>query len=219
MALRSKGTNRAEISSEPLPQKGNGQWNLVVIAVDQFTAARVSLIGIWLLITSPDSDNLTLVPIFPAGEFSSEPNKVAWEEMFSLDTDLRPSSEFLSTLSNHLLWDEFLLIDRQGITNIVDQFEESESTVQANEIQGIDIPSSASKIELNLEGQFEIWRTACRELAAKSNPNEVSNWLDKIKPYTHSQFELNQVFNQLILQENSQFKLKCEFPTLTLNSP
>jgi hypothetical protein len=216
MAMRSHRINQAETFSEPVPKKGTKQWNLVVIAVDQLTAPRASLIGVWLLITSPGNDNITLVPIYPTGDLTSGPKNVAWDEMFSIDSEQTPSIEFLSTLSEHILWDEYLLIDQEGITNIVNQFTQFKSTSQANEVKGNTTISTGSIIELNLEGQFEIWQAVCSELAAKSDPNEVSIWLDQIKPFTHSGFELK---DQLNFQKKSQFQLVCEFPTLTLNSP
>lgn len=216
MTILSHRINQTETFSEAVPKKGTDQWNLVVIAVDQLTSARASLIGIWLLITSPGNEILTLVPIYPTGDLTSGPKNVAWDEKFSLDSEQTPSLDFLSTLSEHLLWDDYLLIDQEGITNILDQFTQFDPTSQVKEDSGSAISSTGSINELNLDGQFEIWQAVCSELAAKSNPNEVSKWLDQIKPYTHSRIELK---DQLNLKKNSQIQLVCEFPTLPLNSP
>ena len=219
MALRSHRINHAEAFSEPLPKKGTEQWNLVVIAVDQFKSPRASLIGIWLLITSSGNKNLTIVPIYPINDLTSGPNNVAWDEIFFLDSAKTPSMNFLSTLSEHLLWDEYLLIDQEGLTNIVNQFTQFNSTTQANEIQGSEITSIGSVTELNLNEQYEIWQAVCSDLAAKSERKDVLKWLGQLKPYTHSQFELKEIVHHMNFQENSQFKLKCEFPTLTLKTP
>ena len=216
MAMRSHRINQSESISEPVSKKGTEQWNLVVIAVDQLNSSQASLIGMWLLITSPGSNNLTIVPIYPTNDLTSGPNNVAWEEMFSLDSENTPSMEFLSKLSENLLWDEYLLVDKEGITNIVSGFK---STSPEIDIQGSVIASIGLVSEYNLDAQFEIWQAVCSELAAKSDPNEVSMWLDGIKPFTHTRFELKETFHQLNFQKNSQIQLECEFPTLALNTP
>lgn len=219
MSIHSFGINQADEYTELMPKNGYGQWNLVVIAVDQFSSSRPSLIGLWLLITSADTYNLTLVPIYPKIGTAAGSKNISWEDEFFLDGERQPDTNFLNLLSKQLLWDEYLMIDQEGMTIIVNQFTQYNSMFSIKKIPGEVLPTTGSDFNLSIDGQLEIWQAVCSELATKTDANELSNWLDQVKPYIHSRFELKDILHQQNFQGNSQFLVSCEFPTLTLNTP
>ena len=71
MNISSQEIYQADILAKTNLKKGDGQWNLLVIAVDKLTAPYPTLTGIWLMITSAGNYNLTLVPIYPTSNLPS----------------------------------------------------------------------------------------------------------------------------------------------------
>jgi hypothetical protein len=227
--MSGRSTNMFTSSKELLPQDnldesnsviGKSQWNLLVIAVDQL-ASRPALMGIWLLVTSPEMQNLTLVPIYPAGELDPTPVIIEWDTIFSLTPEKKPNIEFLETVSEQILWDDYLIIDKDGIASIQETVTQFGARYQANEVQVNKnlLPRTGVDVDLSLEDQLEIWKTICLELSSIIEPEDLSNFITQIKPYIHTQINLDEIAHQRYFQKNTQLQLVCEFPTLALNSP
>ena len=200
---------------------GNSQWNLLIIAVDRLASSHAALMGIWLLVTSPEMQNLTLVPIYPAGDFDPTPANIEWDSIFSLTSEKKPSIEFLETVSEQILWDEYLIIDKEGIASVQEIVARSDVMSQIIEVQVNKnlIMRTGVDLDLSLEDQLEIWKTICLELSTIIEPEDLSDFISQIKPHIHTQVDLDEIAHQRYIQKNSQVQLVCEFPTLTLNSP
>ena len=199
----------------------NGQWNLLIIAVDQLASPRPSLVGIWLLITTPEIQKLTLVPIFPPGELDSSPVDTDWEKTFSMTSEQEPIVEFLDKVSEQVLWDEYLMIDKGGLVSILEIVTHhvvlsQESEVQLNKNV---LPATGANVDLSLEGQVEIWKTICLDLSNITEPEDFAQLLNQIKPHIHTHIDLEDFSQNSYFEDESQFQLGCEFPTLTLKSP
>lgn len=219
MSKSSQGIYQADILSKTNPKKGNGQWNLLIIAVDKLTAPQPTLIGLWLVITSPGNSNLTLVPIYPTSNLPSGLKNIAWQEAFSINQKQKLNADFLEVLSEHLLWDEYLMVDSNDIETILDQFTQNKLMFMANSTPEGDESVDRLNIDRNLDRQIEIWQAVCGELNTKSDSNELANWIDQIEPYVHTSFELNGLPHLQNNQANTHSQFTCEFPTLALNTP
>jgi hypothetical protein len=192
----------------------NGQWNLLIIAVDQLTVSHPSLAGIWLLIATPNDQNLTLVPVFPPIAPEPTPNDSEWDQIFSLTSKQEPNFEFLDKISEQVLWDEYLMIDKSGMDAIWETVNHLDTSSQENEL-----PTTGMDFELSLGSQAEMWKTICLQLSKITDLRDFSFFLDQIKPHLHTDIDLDEISQELYFKDKSQVQLGCEFPTLTLNSP
>jgi len=206
---------------DPVSGSSNGQWNLLIIAVDQLASPHPSLTGIWLLITSPEIQKLTLVPMFPPADLELIPADTEWNNIFSLTSEQEPNVEFLEKLNEQVLWDEYLLIDKGGLVSIWETANQLGGFSPASEVQvpEIVLPRTRVDVDLSLEGQVEIWKTICFELANIAEPDEFAHFLNQIEPHIHTRINLGEISQNLNFEDETQLQLGCEFPTLTLNSP
>ena len=191
--------------------RGNGQHNLVLLLVDQIAAQQPGLEGIWLLISLPHNSTLTIVPVFP--DQDQQVNPLA--ETFAMTEYNQPSADFLNLLTERILWDDFLVIDREGIAFVMDAIEAA-----APDSQGAlpDIALAAGT-RLTLEAQISLWQSMCDTFSRIDGRDEFENLFSQFSAY----FSTNQSWEGHPLYplgtENSEVKLGCEFPTLNLISP
>lgn len=221
MVLQLKEFNQPHNYGNPIPEIDNGQWNLLIIAVDRLTPYHPSLIGLWLLITSSESQSLTLVPIFPAGNQNFSVENIKWEKIFSINSEKKPNMNFLERISEQILWDDYLIIDLEGMSHVIENFTDDSYIYQGSESlgKGVMLPGTGKVIDLSLDGQEKIWRSVCQELSSIAEPSHLINRLDLIKPHLHSKINLDEIAIQRSFQNKNQLKLTCNFPTLSLNSP
>lgn len=194
---------------------GNGQHNLLILLVDQLTAPHPSLEGIWLLITIPETPRVTLVPVFPSAKETTD--LPLYIESFTLTDDHHPDPGFLALLGEQILWNDYLVADREAIARIINYFEiqpEPGDAFGAADNAWLEYDQA-----LSLQQQTQLWQFTCSALST-TLPGDTSASL------------LN-LFNSNLLTtfswEKSPFltpgepvngsKLVCEFPTLNLVSP
>lgn len=207
--------------ADPAFGNRNGQWNLLIIAVDHLTASRPALAGIWLLITTPENQNLTLVPIFPTMDPETVTEDSEWEKIFSLTSDREVNVEFMQKISEQVLWDEYLLIDKDGMSSIGE-------TVGLHDVSSkvAEVPDKkngphpiGTEFDLSLESQIDMWKTICLELSKFTEPEDIAQFLSQIKPHLATNFNIDEVAKKMYLKNEPPLQLGCEFPTLTLKSP
>jgi hypothetical protein len=189
----------------------NSQHNMVLLLVDQISAEQPGLEGIWLLISLPQNSMLTIVPVYPGQD--QQLNQLA--ETFAMTEKNQPGPEFLDLLTEHILWHDFLVIDREGIALVMDAFEADAPGGQVN------LPETASTASprLTLEAQISLWQSMCDTLSRINSRDELVNLYSLVSAYYSSDLSWEERPLYPLGAENSEGKLGCEFPTLNLISP
>ena len=188
---------------------GNGQHNLVLLLVDDLSASRPRLEGIWLLITLPGDARLTLVPVNPL----QENIPLQLDEAFETTADNHPSPEFLDSIGELFLWDAYLVVDQMGISSVI-------TAIGAADI-GLDQldEKSAASMPLSIDQQTSYWQQVCDRLSTIKTGEDIK--------YLYQQVASNSITNlfwdRLPLnpwQETPEgVVLGCEFPTINAISP
>jgi hypothetical protein len=191
--------------------RGNGQHNLVLLLVDQISAQQPGLEGIWLLISLPHSSTLTIVPVFPDQDQQVNP----LSETFAMTENNQPGADFLNLLTERILWNDFLVIDRKGIAFVMDAFE---AAAQDGQSTFPDIALAASP-QLTLESQISLWQSMCDTLSRVDGRDEFENLYSQISAHFSTNLSWEELPLYRLGTENSEVKLGCEFPTLNLISP
>lgn len=190
---------------------GNGQRNLLIIMVDQLPAPRPSLDGIWLLITFPDSATLTVVPIYP-DPMNSAASQSLYADIFPLTPDLNPNPQLLERLSEGVLWDYYLVIDRQGSAAVMDIL------ASAAEMQPADpgwMAAAGSSPDLSFAVQLQGWESACELLPYITNSMTNKQLLDAVASHLLTNFRWEQLPLNLRSETNAGAGYTCNFPTIS----
>ena len=196
--------------------RGNGQRNLIILSIDQIDVPQPNLEGIWLLITLPENPNLTLVPIYPNHQENAS-FSTPYSEVFSMTTAQLPSPQFLDLLTEKVLWDNYLITDRNGTSSILKILQEAAeiNAEVANPVGNFWLPEVS---ELTLDQQTQLWKTVCTYLSQVSGPDNIEILLNQVSPYLLTNFDLDDLpLTHLGNQEEVQ--LECDFPTLSNDSP
>jgi hypothetical protein len=183
--------------------RGNGQRNLVLLLVDQLSGQQPQLEGIWLLITLPQSSTLTLVPVYPGHIHKTQ----SIQESFVMTEGNQPGPEFLDVLTEQFLWDDFLVIDREGISSAL------------NTLDRTGIEASTAFPQLSLEEQTSLLQSMCEHLSRFENRNDFNIWFDQVSPHFSTKISWDNFPLNTWGTEGIEDKLGCEFPTLNLISP
>ena len=218
------------ISKEPHEQEkmaqtetsiGNGQRNLLIITVDQLEFSDPVLESIWLLITYPEIPKLTLVPVYPAAKIESTSGRPPWIQLFSMNTNQTPNKEFLEVLHEQFYWQDYLVIDKMGVSavqNILNQYSEKFHSGEIQSGQNAH-PIFNSDLNINLEKQILDWNSVCLELTGISDLSKIDELLHQISPFIRTNVNWDNFVQQWTFENHEDFHLDCEFPTLALNNP
>jgi hypothetical protein len=194
-------------------ERGNGQRNLIIIFVDQMAAPQPELEGIWLLITYPENPDLTLVPIFPDPNQQAASSK-SYAETFEMTANNQPGSSFLDLLTENVLWDNYLITDRDGVISIL----EDASADGSKAFVSVEA-AFPDETALTLEQQTMLWQSVCTYLSEIEGQDEFEILLPKLS----SNIFTNLNWDQLPLYpwgvEHEEARLECEFPTLNFTAP
>ena len=190
---------------------GNGQRNLVLMLVDQVSTEKPELDGIWLLITHPQTTNITLVPVF-WGDNEKTRN---FYDSFTVTEDNLPSPIFLDAMSEHVLWDDYLLIDQQGLASIFNNFD---SAVDDTQHLAAGPAFTTSTIQ-SLEKQAELWKSMCSYLSQVEGQVQMAELVQEVLPHFSSSLSWDDLPLYPWGSDNFAGNLSCEFPTLNMISP
>ena len=200
--------------------RGNGQHNLIVLIVDKLADHQPKLEGFWLLITIPENPELTLVPIFPNSQ-DELPSMPSYSAAFAMTAANQPGARFLDLLTEQVLWDHYLIIDRNDASSILNYLETASTNVTNTQISvSTAINSDAgSTYELTLDQQIQLWQTACSNLTNFSKTNEIETLFNQLSSYIETNLNWDQLPLNSWAAANEEVKVECDFPTLNLNSP
>ena len=128
-----------------------------------------------------------------------------------------PSPQFLDLLTDKVLWDNYLITDRNGTSTMLKILQEAAeiNSEVANPEGNFWLPEGS---ELSLDQQTQLWKSVCTYLSQVSGPDNYENLLNQISPYLLMNFDLDDLpRNNSINQE--EIRLECDFPTLSHASP
>jgi len=221
MIMFSRGPSQKDFVDNSASLINNGQHNLLVITVDQLASAKPVLESIWLLITYPEISNLTLVPIFPTGQDDMKTDDLTLAQTFVMTAQQTPNSDFLELIREKIYWDNYLVVDQKGVSNVLKILQQypKGSPGTENQTNMILLPQIGQEIDRSLENQVRIWNGVCLELSRISNAGEMENLIQQISPHIRTNLVLEELSQQWLLEQPNDFQMGCEFPTLILNSP
>ena len=221
MITLSIGSSQKDFVDDSASRINNGQQNLLVITVDQFTSAKPALESIWLLITHPDISNLTLVPIYPSNQEDPKTADLILAQTFAMTAQQTPNSEFLELLQKKIYLDNYLILDQKGVSSvlrILHQFAEG-LPGKENQTSVILLPQTGEGVDRSLENQVQIWYGICLELSRISKAGKIEGLIRKISPHIRTDLKWEEFSSQWSFEQPKDFQIGCEFPTLLLNSP
>lgn len=110
---------------------GDGQTNLVLLRVNDLSAAEPKLVSIWIAFLGPaDYPGLTVMMLYPNPEAPEQVQALA--DSFTLGVDKLPLSSFWQQLSAYKFsWDGYLLADSQSISSIAGWINNTQSPLTA----------------------------------------------------------------------------------------
>lgn len=194
----------------------NGQRNLLVIVIQDLTSTEPVLESVWLLISFPRNGNLTLLPILP--DPSGVHSEAQYELMysFSLSSQDAPDVAFFEHLNHDFWWDNYILLDKVGISKILENFRLT-STFDTNAIFE-SIPSVWENPSKALSGQTELFRTICDQFKSVTNSDKKEILLNKIGDYILTDLDWSEFLAGWSSSRRWGYQFECEFPTLTLEN-
>jgi hypothetical protein len=221
MIMFSRGPSQKDFVDNSASLINNGQYNLLVITVDQLASTKPVLESIWLLITYPEFSNLTLVPIFPTGQDNMKTDDLTLAQIFVMTPQQTPNSDFLELIREKIYWDNYLVVDQKGVSNvmkILQQYAEG-FPGKENQTNTILLPQTEQEIDRGLEKQVQIWNGVCLHLSRISKLGEMKKLIQQISPHIRTNLVLEELPQQWLFEQPNDFPMGCEFPTLILNSP
>jgi len=200
---------------------GNRQRNLLIVGVDHLNSPEPTLDSVWLLISIPGIESLTLIPIYPTIEGGTTVADTSLAQIFALTGEKIPKNEFLDRLGQQIWWDNYLLFDQKGFASMVD------TLIKVND-ESIDLdissiltpfPPAWQDPDSALNHQARLLEIVCLQASKLTQPTEIRNFIDLIKPKIHTDLDWEEASQRWSFERQDQFQFKCEFPTLTLGNP
>lgn len=195
---------------------GNGQRNLLVIGVQDLTAPEPVLESIWLLILYPRDANISLLPIFPVPDGGVIPQNNALMKSFSLSSQHIPESFFFDQLRQQFWWDNYILIDKAGLSNVLDIIHQFSSAKLGTILESI--PSTWENPNEALQRQTELLKTACKQLERLPNSIKSEILIQQIDDQIYSDLNWSEFIRGWSSNRPVGYQIECEFPTLILEN-
>lgn len=214
-------TSRANVAAVAQPQQGerpmvqvDTQRNLLAILVDDFSAARPQLQGVWLLAQAPYTPQVTFLPVYPLDDLAAVPAQRRLEEVFRLQGGDGLPPEFAQQLrSRGMWWHNYLIVDEAGLANLIDALggiDQGDDRLSGK--QALAQMLAAQNPASILEAQARLARAICSRSAQKWKAGETSSaarLLDGVRSDLTSEALLTAWGDAL-----RPGGFACEFPTL-----
>jgi len=200
----------------------NGQKNILVIGVDEFSNTNPNLFGIWMLIYFPENPSkLTFVPIIPDLNDQSHQTDINLMGSFKLTPDGFPTDSFFDRLhENQIWWHGYVLLDSIAIQEIFSFFYQIDQPQLSNTTNILfDQHTLWTSQSQSMDNQNDLLDILC-ELATSSPAYTDIRHLSTLIP-NHIRTNLN--VHQTIQDWQRLFALKadisCEFPLKRASNP
>jgi hypothetical protein len=70
----------------------------------------------------------------------------------------------------------------------------------------------------SLDNQVNLWNSVCLELSRYTGLDEIKELLHQISQDVRTNLFWNEIIQQWMVEDQGEFQIGCEFPTLTLNT-
>ena len=192
-----------------------GQRNLLVIGVDQNNSPDPILESIWLLISYPGKSNLTLIPIYPTVEGGIPLADSTLAQIFSISPEGVPDTRFFNHLRDQLWWDNYILINKEGISGVFELLNKSQPDFEiAATIASL--PAAWQDPDGALQGQSQLMKMACERTSKLLEQIKISKFIQDIQPYIQTDLNWEAVSQTWSFEPPDSLQIECEFPTLVL---
>ena len=202
------------MSAENSINPQNGQWNLLVIAVQDLTSSEPVLENLWLLISFPRNQTLTLLPILPDPSGVISTAHFVLRDTFSLSNQKDPAASFFDQLHQEFWWDNYILVDEVGISQILDIIHP-----MGVGNKGVNLESIQSTWENPTEAllrQAELFSTICDQFNNFTQSGKIEILIQKMDDYIQSDLDWNEFMTNWSTYRTKGKQFECEFPTLVL---
>jgi hypothetical protein len=199
-----------------------GQRNLLVVGVDNLTAAHPRLEGAWLVMYFKGKPDLTFLPLHPQPNENSKPTSSGIYASFSLDETGHPSQDFLEQLSQQIWWNNYIVIDKTALTALIDLL--GGMQVGNQHLTGAQV---LAKMVSTWEGtngayvgQARLLSHLCEQAQAISlSEEQVTAKLKQIETNLATDLDINENLGVWLNKTNNSRSLYCEFPLFSPTVP
>jgi hypothetical protein len=199
----------------------NGQHNLLVVEVDSLSSPEPKLKSVWLLISLLETNNLTLIPLYPrikSGVIFIDPSL---SQAFRLTPQGYPGPIFLKQLGQKIWWDNYLLIDEVGVTKVLETLKYQEKdNLNLNTSNTYEaIPPVWLDPETALQGQVALLKETCAHIDKRPGFSNINSILQQANAHILTDLDQSGKPHQDKFDHQEIQSLTCEFPTLTFDTP
>lgn len=197
-----------------VPIPNNNQFNLLIIGIDSIEKSDARLQSIWLVAYMPNSDKVTMLPIFPSPDNPNRNKMLA--EAFQLDGS-QPGAEFWDALQTlGIWWKGYIVSDLINTIKMIDAM--GGIYIDEKLINGAQmvssIPSWDQDPEMAIERQMLLLDSVCNRVTQNQTTTmEVINgmFLSKFQGGVQATSFVTKLSSLISTYRN----LSCDFPTLS----
>ena len=191
----------------------NDQFNLLVIGVDDINNVEVQLESIWLAAHAEDSNQITLIPVFP---LSDDPDQnTVLSDSFSIEQD-RPGEAFwIEMKKKNFWWKGYIIGDKDSAIRLIDSL--GGIDMQSQHMDGLQavnsIPSWKDESQISIHQQRIFFDSICDRFLSDQFPN--SKMINDIVDRNSLADTRTKIFLASLIaniKNNSDFA--CNFPPL-----
>lgn len=205
-----------QVTTEKSVIMGNGQRNLLVIGVQDLISPEPVLESLWLLILFPRDANISLIPIFPNPDSEIFPQYNSLMKSFSLNSQQIPEPIFLDQLRQQYWWDSYILIDKVGLSKVLEVIHHFSSVNLGTILESI--PSVWENPNEALQRQTDLLKIACKQLERLPISTKSEILIQQMEDQFYSDINWTELVQAWSSRKSVGYPLECEFPTLILEN-
>jgi hypothetical protein len=204
-------------TSAYLSRPENGQNNLLLVLVDDYSLDEISLEGAWMLIYAPSGLRVTFMPVYPSE--AAGPGRL--ESTLRLGKNGHLPASFVNALqAKGFWWDNHLVVDHALLAGLVEMAGGIDiGNGLSNGQQVVDLlPIAGQDAQTALELQARIARGVCQRFDAILHAASPEAIVDLLINGTSPELALSDLSSDMLRLSWSRMRnaggLDCEFPTL-----
>jgi hypothetical protein len=191
----------------------NDQFNLLIIGVDDINKVDAQLESIWLAAHVENSNQITLIPVFPLSD-APDQNTIL-SDSFSIEQD-RPGKAFWTEMKKkNFWWKGYIIGDKDSAIRLIDSI--GGIDMQAQHMDGLQavnsITSWKDETQISIHQQRILFDSICDRILTDQfpNPKMINDIVDQnsLADTRTKIFIASLIAN---IKNNSGFA--CNFPTL-----
>jgi hypothetical protein len=199
------------------PVTGNGQHNILIIAIDRFDKPFPRLEGVWLLLYLPDFPKLTLIPLYPSLQNNGSTKADSLEKSFRLTDKRQPDSTFFASIrSMDLWWNSYVVMDETASAYLIERI--SGVSTNGQPINGMravaKLPLAWENPQDAVRAQASLLAGLCKKENQPGTPLDLKNALSELSNHLSSDINPGQLIMDWKSMTTVDKFITCEFPTI-----